>query len=119
MRRIMRRWGGLILVFGVGLSLSAGLAGLVTASAQTATEDTDRAALVALYNATDGPNWTNSTNWLTDAPLGEWHGVDTDTRGRVYALRLSDNQLTGRSRRSWVTSPTCEFCTSIATITTS
>ena len=36
----------------------------------------DRAALVALYNATDGPNWTHSTNWLSDAPIGEWHGID-------------------------------------------
>ena len=38
----------------------------------------DRAALVALYNATDGPNWVINENWLTDAPLGEWYGVDTD-----------------------------------------
>ena len=33
---------------------------------------TDRAALVALYDATGGETWTNSTNWKTDAPLGEW-----------------------------------------------
>ena len=31
----------------------------------------DREILVALYNATDGPNWIDSDNWLTDAPLGE------------------------------------------------
>ena len=29
----------------------------------------DRAALTALYEATDGPNWTENDNWLTDAPL--------------------------------------------------
>jgi len=40
---------------------------------------TDRAALEALYDATDGPNWTDSTNWRTDAPLGDWFGVTTDT----------------------------------------
>ena len=49
----------------------------------------DRAALVALYNATDGPNWVNNENWLTDAPLGEWYGVDTDASGRVVRLDLS------------------------------
>ena len=43
----------------------------------------DRAALVALYEATDGPNWVNAENWLTDAPLGDWYGVDTDASGRV------------------------------------
>ena len=27
---------------------------------------TDKAALVALYNATDGANWTTNTNWTSD-----------------------------------------------------
>ena len=49
----------------------------------------DRAALVALYEATDGPNWVNNANWLTDAPLAAWYGVDTDVSGRVIRLDLS------------------------------
>ena len=53
--------------------------------------DRDRLALVALYEATDGPNWVNSTNWLTDAPLGEWYGVTTDELGRVVRIDLSDD----------------------------
>ena len=48
----------------------------------------DRAALVALYEATDGPNWVNNENWLTGAPLGEWYGVGTDASGRVVRLNL-------------------------------
>ncbi len=55
----------------------------------------DRDALVALYNATDGPNWANNTNWLSDRPLDEWHGVVTNAEGRVTELLLSDNQLDG------------------------
>ena len=69
----------------------------------------DEAALVALYNATDGPNWRNNTNWLTDAPLGDWAGVsgititsnDRVVGECVTALDLpgsqqfSDNQLSG------------------------
>ena len=54
----------------------------------TTVMDPDRAALVALYEATDGPNWVNNDNWLTDAPLGDWYGVDTDTSGRVVRLDL-------------------------------
>ena len=56
---------------------------------------TDRAALVALYNATDGANWLNNGNWLSNAPMGEWHGVTTDSDGRVTYLDLINNQLTG------------------------
>ena len=48
----------------------------------------DRAALVALYNATGGPNWTDNTNWLSNEPLGEWYGVETNEQGRVEGLRL-------------------------------
>ena len=50
---------------------------------------------MALYKATDGPNWTNSTKWLSEAPLGEWYGVTTDSSGRVIELDLQENQLSG------------------------
>ncbi len=56
----------------------------------------DRDALVAIYNATGGADWRQDTNWLTDAPVGEWHGVDTDAGGRVVTLTLSTNGLKGR-----------------------
>ena len=62
--------------------------------AQTSTE-TDREALVAFYNATDGPNWVNNENWLSDAPIGEWNGVTTDGSGRVIELSFFGNQLSG------------------------
>ena len=55
----------------------------------------DRAALVTLYNATGGANWTNNTNWLTNEALSEWHGLDTDANGRVTGLRLENNGLIG------------------------
>ena len=32
----------------------------------------DKAVLVAFYNATDGIYWKNNDNWLSDRPLGEW-----------------------------------------------
>ena len=66
------------------------------AYAEGGTVASDREALVALYHATDGPNWTNSTNWLSDAPLGEWYGVTTGAEGRVTDLILSINGLAGQ-----------------------
>ena len=35
----------------------------------------DAATLAAFYNATDGPNWSDNTNWLTDASISDWSGV--------------------------------------------
>ena len=55
----------------------------------------DRAALVALYNTAGGLDWSNNSNWLSDAPLGQWHGVTTDNNGRVTNLSLFENKLTG------------------------
>ena len=55
----------------------------------------DRLALVALYNATDGANWTNNTNWLTNEAISEWHGVVTDGEGRVKRLSLGHNEFSG------------------------
>ena len=51
-------------------------------------------ALVALYNATSGPQWRNNENWLTDEPIHSWHGVTTRD-GRVAVITLPGNGLTG------------------------
>ena len=55
----------------------------------------DRAALEALYNATGGEDWLQQENWRTDAPLGDWHGVVTDSIGEVTWLTLPGNGLKG------------------------
>ena len=54
----------------------------------------DREALVALYNATDGPNWENNTNWLTEKDISTWYGVGVQN-GRVTSLYLARNKLSG------------------------
>ena len=55
----------------------------------------DRAALVALYDATDGANWEVIRNWKTTAPIEEWYGVVYAWAGRVFILNLNDNRLSG------------------------
>ena len=55
----------------------------------------DRAALVALYEATNGANWKDNTNWLSDRPLSQWYGVTTNANGRVTRLGLIGNDLSG------------------------
>ena len=55
----------------------------------------DRDALMALYRSTGGPGWSRRDNWGTNAPLQDWWGVIVDGGGRVVALDLEDNNLTG------------------------
>ena len=59
------------------------------------TSQSDRAVLIAIYEVTDGANWTNNANWLTDRPLNEWYGVVTSPNGLVAELKLEANGLTG------------------------
>lgn len=54
---------------------------------------TDEAALIALYNATNGPNWTNT--WNLDQSVDNWYGVTLDDNGCVTELNLFFNQLSG------------------------
>ena len=76
--------------------LSAVLLGLAAgAHAQQGSVATDTAALQALYDATNGANWTDNTNWTSDMALSTWHGVTTNGDGRVTRLELQENGLNG------------------------
>ena len=55
----------------------------------------EREALVALYNSTDGGNWTNNTGWLLSDDHCSWSGVDCLGGGRVTTVNLDSNNLTG------------------------
>ena len=57
------------------------------------TQATERAALMALYNSTDGANWTTNTNWGSTEPISTWHGVSTGANGT--RLLLFGNNLVG------------------------
>ena len=56
----------------------------------------DHKVLVKLYDALDGENWTNNTNWRTERPIREWYGVTNDASGRVTRLLLDSNGLAGK-----------------------
>ncbi|MCH8276432.1 MAG: hypothetical protein IIA50_02665 [Bacteroidetes bacterium] len=74
----------------IGAVLLASMAH-IDVEAQVAQQD--RQALVAIYNATDGPNWSRSDRWL-DASVADWWGV-TVSNDRVTHLDLSSNGLSG------------------------
>ena len=62
-------------------------------SEAAAVNETDSLALVALYNSTDGDNWTNNTGWF-DGPVDSWHGITVEG-GKVAEIVLRDNNLAG------------------------
>ena len=62
-------------------------------------EYTEREILEIFYYATDGPNWDNNTNWLTDKPLSEWYGIkvheNSNSKFIVKGIYLEFNGLKG------------------------
>ena len=66
---------------------------LATHQTYSQVNEKDSLALVAIYNAMDGPNWVNQENWLT-GPVESWQGVTT-SKNRVTRLYFSDNGLKG------------------------
>ncbi|MDE2795015.1 MAG: Ig-like domain-containing protein [Gemmatimonadota bacterium] len=57
--------------------------------------ENDREVLAVLYDRARGDDWTDGTDWLTEEPLSEWAGVETDDSDRVVSLSLRDNNLRG------------------------
>jgi hypothetical protein len=55
-------------------------------------------ALVSFYNSTGGPTWTTKNGWSSNATncnVCTWTGVVCNAAGRVSALNLGFNNLTG------------------------
>lgn len=66
----------------------------------------ERAALVALWNATGGESWKqvsstvggrtySTSNWNTDASIDTWYGVTVNSDGHVIFIHLTGMGLTG------------------------
>ena len=51
-------------------------------------------ALMTFYNATDGENWTNNTNWGSDKPFSEWYGLGANDN-MITSITLNNNNLKG------------------------
>ena len=95
MRRTNRLAIKPLALLGTILFAAALLGGQPVQGQQPTAAELDRAALEALYDSTDGANWTNSTNWKIDDDLGAWYGVLVDSDGRVTHLNLANNNLVG------------------------
>jgi Leucine-rich repeat (LRR) protein len=70
---------------------------LLTAAASAAIPNSEREALIAVYQSTGGPSWNDRTNWLGAAGTEcTWFGVTcNETQANVIYLELQDNHLVG------------------------
>lgn len=76
-----------------GLTAETELSAPLSGSLQT-----DSLALVDLFNALDGMNWSNSNYWASEQPVSKWYGVRVSQvagQPRVTALYLGANKLKG------------------------
>src|SRR4051794_3281458 len=77
--------------------LAAGAIAMFAVRVGAAIPSTERDALVALYQSTNGQGWTDHTNWL--GAIGtecDWYGVDCDEQlAHVTELSLYSNNLAG------------------------
>ena len=60
---------GLVRGVGAGVATIHATSGPARGGAEIAVVNSERAVLAALYEDTDGRNWTNNRGWLTGAPL--------------------------------------------------
>jgi Leucine-rich repeat (LRR) protein len=67
------------------------------ATASAAIPTSERDALIAVYESTNGPGWTDRTNWLgAGGTECTWFGVTCDeSQSNVIYLELEDNHLDG------------------------
>ena len=70
---------------------------LFPAESQAGFPVTEREALIALYNATGGANWTDNTNWLgAEGTECTWFGITChEEENNVRHLALRNNNLVG------------------------
>ena len=90
----------------IGIVVCFPLSGLTAWHVHAAIPEAERAALIALYDSTDGYNWNDNSGWRSP-PLGAdgfalpgtedtWFGITTDVGNTsVTQINLRNNQLTG------------------------
>jgi Leucine-rich repeat (LRR) protein len=78
----------------IGIFQGSPVLSFTNCASQSEIPTTECDALVALYNSTNGANWTNHTDWLQTNTPCSWYGVTCDG-GHTTSLSLTENELAG------------------------
>lgn len=76
------------------LDTTLSITNIPSSGTEVKSHQSERDALVTLYHATDGANWTNASGWLSSDTPCNWHGVSC-VAGSVSELNLAENHLEG------------------------
>lgn len=85
----------ILILFFISLSFLTSRADYIPRQLTPEELEEQRKILIDFYNSTNGDNWKVNTNWCTDAPLGEWYGINADGYGVGYIEFSNDNNLDG------------------------
>jgi hypothetical protein len=89
------RLGLMALLALVGVLGAVEAAPAVQAGTERTTAGTVTRTLMALYESTDGKNWTSSDGWGSSDPYCTWYRVTCDPGNNVISLDLDSNNLSG------------------------
>lgn len=79
---------------GLLLAMPMGVRAATDCAAQSSLLQSECEALLALYNSTNGPSWTNNTRWNTNDTPCSWTGI-TCSSGHIITITLWSNNLIG------------------------
>lgn len=65
--------------------------------------------MIELYNLTNGENWYDNTNWLSEEPIENWFGIEVWGNGRIKEISLFENNLDGTLPSSFAIIDEIEF----------
>jgi hypothetical protein len=71
------------------------LSALAACSSPTPVPTTEHDVLMALYESTNGDDWSDNSGWGTKRDICKWHGLTCNDERSVKQLELSQNNLTG------------------------
>lgn len=87
----------LFLVMAVAMTVVLAMAACSGKGTSSEKQLTDKEVLVKIFENLNGKNWKpkNAAGWCSEAPLGEWAGVEVNDSGRVTRLFLDADSLSG------------------------
>ncbi len=87
----------LFLIMAIAMTVVLAMAACSGKGTSSEKQLTDKEVLVKIFESLNGKNWKpkSAAGWCSEAPLGDWTGVEVNDSGRVIRLFLDADSLSG------------------------